>query len=201
METSLGRAEVEGCVVVAGAARRAAERVIARRPTPWPLSRAAAAAAPRLVLPRGRARCNADIPAPRLGAKERAGARSWRHGGGGGRGTDSGKRETGALAGAALPPPSPPAFPSPPAPGVQGDACEPDPARALRSRQLAGPVGSKTSRAGDRRPRPPPPLFSLSPRRSRSPPLPLSLLQGYIGEFEFVDDHRAGKIVVELNGR
>ncbi|KAL3598951.1 hypothetical protein D5086_006869 [Populus alba] len=24
---------------------------------------------------------------------------------------------------------------------------------------------------------------------------------GYIGEFEFVDDHRAGKIVVELNGR
>ncbi|KAH7553660.1 hypothetical protein JRO89_XS12G0039400 [Xanthoceras sorbifolium] len=23
----------------------------------------------------------------------------------------------------------------------------------------------------------------------------------YIGEFEFVDDHRAGKIVVELNGR
>lgn len=24
---------------------------------------------------------------------------------------------------------------------------------------------------------------------------------GYIGEFEFVDDHRSGKIVVELNGR
>lgn len=24
---------------------------------------------------------------------------------------------------------------------------------------------------------------------------------GYIGEFEVVDDHRAGKIVVELNGR
>jgi len=24
---------------------------------------------------------------------------------------------------------------------------------------------------------------------------------GYIGEFEFVDDHRGGKIVVELNGR
>jgi len=24
---------------------------------------------------------------------------------------------------------------------------------------------------------------------------------GYIGEFEFVDDHRAGKIVVHLNGR
>uniref|UniRef100_M1C413 Plastocyanin-like domain-containing protein n=1 Tax=Solanum tuberosum TaxID=4113 RepID=M1C413_SOLTU len=25
--------------------------------------------------------------------------------------------------------------------------------------------------------------------------------QGYIGEFEYVDDHRSGKIVVELNGR
>ena len=33
-----------------------------------------------------------------------------------------------------------------------------------------------------------------------SPPLPPHP-QGYIGEFEFVDDHRAGKIVVELNGR
>ena len=27
------------------------------------------------------------------------------------------------------------------------------------------------------------------------------LVLGYIGEFELVDDHRAGKIVVELNGR
>jgi small subunit ribosomal protein S15Ae len=26
-------------------------------------------------------------------------------------------------------------------------------------------------------------------------------LAGYIGEFEFVDNHRSGKIVVELNGR
>jgi len=25
--------------------------------------------------------------------------------------------------------------------------------------------------------------------------------EGYIGEFEYVDDHRSGKIVVELNGR
>lgn len=25
--------------------------------------------------------------------------------------------------------------------------------------------------------------------------------KGYIGEFEIIDDHRAGKIVVELNGR
>lgn len=31
----------------------------------------------------------------------------------------------------------------------------------------------------------------------------LSVMQkkGYINEFEFVDDHRAGKVVVELNGR
>lgn len=29
----------------------------------------------------------------------------------------------------------------------------------------------------------------------------LTLCQGYIGEFEIVDDHRAGKIVVELVGR
>lgn len=31
----------------------------------------------------------------------------------------------------------------------------------------------------------------------------LQLMQkhGYIGDFEFVDDHRAGKIVVSLNGR
>lgn len=28
-----------------------------------------------------------------------------------------------------------------------------------------------------------------------------SPLAGYIGEFEFVDNHRSGKIVVELNGR
>ena len=27
------------------------------------------------------------------------------------------------------------------------------------------------------------------------------LAAGYIGEFEFVDNHRSGKIVVELNGR
>ncbi len=27
------------------------------------------------------------------------------------------------------------------------------------------------------------------------------LLSGYIGEFEEVDDHRSGKIVVQLNGR
>jgi len=27
------------------------------------------------------------------------------------------------------------------------------------------------------------------------------LLEGYIGEFEIVDDHRSGKIVIELNGR
>eukprot|EP01024_Parvocaulis_polyphysoides_P027821 TRINITY_DN2516_c0_g1_i2.p3 TRINITY_DN2516_c0_g1~~TRINITY_DN2516_c0_g1_i2.p3 ORF type:complete len:131 (-),score=16.72 TRINITY_DN2516_c0_g1_i2:346-738(-) len=31
--------------------------------------------------------------------------------------------------------------------------------------------------------------------------LQLMMKHGYIGEFEFVDDRRAGKIVVELNGR
>lgn len=30
---------------------------------------------------------------------------------------------------------------------------------------------------------------------------PLPCTAGYIGEFEYVDDHRGGKIVVELNGR
>lgn len=29
----------------------------------------------------------------------------------------------------------------------------------------------------------------------------LSTLSGYIGEFEIIDDHRAGKIVVNLTGR
>ena len=31
--------------------------------------------------------------------------------------------------------------------------------------------------------------------------LQLMMKHGYIGEFEFVDDHRAGKIVIHLNGR
>ena len=31
--------------------------------------------------------------------------------------------------------------------------------------------------------------------------LAVMLKKGYIGEFEFVDYHRAGKIIVELNGR
>mmetsp|Transcript_12079 Transcript_12079/g.30928 ORF Transcript_12079/g.30928 Transcript_12079/m.30928 type:complete len:131 (+) Transcript_12079:92-484(+) len=31
--------------------------------------------------------------------------------------------------------------------------------------------------------------------------LQVMMKNGYIGEFEYVDDHRAGKIVVELNGR
>lgn len=29
----------------------------------------------------------------------------------------------------------------------------------------------------------------------------LTVISGYIGEFEIVDDHRSGKIVVQLNGR
>jgi hypothetical protein len=32
---------------------------------------------------------------------------------------------------------------------------------------------------------------------AQSPPRPL----GYIGEFELIDDHRGGKIVIQLNGR
>lgn len=33
-------------------------------------------------------------------------------------------------------------------------------------------------------------------------PLPLSFLsKGYIGEFEEIDDHRSGKVVIQLNGR
>lgn len=31
--------------------------------------------------------------------------------------------------------------------------------------------------------------------------LTVMMKKGYIGEFEIIDDHRAGKIVVELNGR
>ena len=31
--------------------------------------------------------------------------------------------------------------------------------------------------------------------------LQVMMKQGYIGEFELIDDHRGGKIVVELNGR
>ena len=31
--------------------------------------------------------------------------------------------------------------------------------------------------------------------------LQLMMKHGYIGEFEFVDDHRGGKIVIQLNGR
>ena len=40
--------------------------------------------------------------------------------------------------------------------------------------------------------------LGADPRRERRPLAPLS---GYIGEFEIVDDHRSGKIVVELIGR
>lgn len=32
-------------------------------------------------------------------------------------------------------------------------------------------------------------------------PAATAAVPGYIGDFEYVDDHRAGKIVVELNGR
>lgn len=29
----------------------------------------------------------------------------------------------------------------------------------------------------------------------------MSVPSGYIGEFEIIDDHRGGKIVIQLNGR
>lgn len=34
-----------------------------------------------------------------------------------------------------------------------------------------------------------------------SPPSPPRCCTGYIGAFEIIDDHRSGKIVIELNGR
>ena len=40
-------------------------------------------------------------------------------------------------------------------------------------------------------------ILHLSPSLTHTHPLCI----GYIGEFEIVDDHRANKIVVELNGR
>jgi small subunit ribosomal protein S15Ae len=48
------------------------------------------------------------------------------------------------------------------------------------------------------------PSVDTRPRQSLFLLLPFFLLPpfpGYIGEFEFVDNHRSGKIVVELNGR
>lgn len=36
---------------------------------------------------------------------------------------------------------------------------------------------------------------------SFSYPLTTQMITGYIGEFEIIDDHRAGKIVIELTGR
>jgi hypothetical protein len=40
-------------------------------------------------------------------------------------------------------------------------------------------------------------LHPFAPLSSR----PASLDLGYIGEFELIDDHRGGKIVIQLNGR
>jgi small subunit ribosomal protein S15Ae len=46
-------------------------------------------------------------------------------------------------------------------------------------------------------------VFSHAPRLLRRWHVPHSLSHriGYIGEFEIIDDHRANKIVIELNGR
>lgn len=43
--------------------------------------------------------------------------------------------------------------------------------------------------------------FLLVYLKHKSHKLVLNCFTGYIGEFEYVDDHRSGKIVVELNGR
>lgn len=55
------------------------------------------------------------------------------------------------------------------------------------------------------------PIFSTDPSSLRSRHLTcpsilnnadtLRLSLGYIGEFEIIDDHRSGKIVIQLNGR
>jgi hypothetical protein len=75
---------------------------------------------------------------------------------------------------------------------------------------LATPIGAIHTHRGEPR-RDPRGLFSPdTPRAARADtaraaaPLPRARVDdpaGYIGEFEIVDDHRASKIVVELNGR
>jgi ribosomal protein S8 len=49
------------------------------------------------------------------------------------------------------------------------------------------------------------PFTDLSSRRAYTVSIQYELTKfpslGYIGEFEIVDDHRSGKIVVQLNGR
>ena len=75
-----------------------------------------------------------------------------------------------------------------------------------------GPPRGRPAVAGRRRGRPrrkqpySPPGAGTRCRRSDRPssfPRPIKILRlpGYIGEFEIVDDHRGGKIVVELNGK
>ena len=44
-------------------------------------------------------------------------------------------------------------------------------------------------------------LLEYSTWAAKSGVLQLEFFTGYIGEFEIVDDHRGGKIVVFLNGR
>ena len=46
-------------------------------------------------------------------------------------------------------------------------------------------------------------MFNVYSIATNTPPDERSLteLQGYVGEFEEVDDHRNGKVVIQLNGR
>lgn len=44
-------------------------------------------------------------------------------------------------------------------------------------------------------------LFTFSACKFRCIPIPIIVTTGYIGDFEVLDDHRNGKIVVELIGR
>ena len=46
-----------------------------------------------------------------------------------------------------------------------------------------------------------PHLFQTSQKSGTLTDFPSFFPQGYIGEFEIVDDHRGGKIVIQLNGR
>jgi len=43
--------------------------------------------------------------------------------------------------------------------------------------------------------------FRVSPRGYAGTNRECRLIPGYIGEFEIIDDHRGGKIVIQLNGR
>lgn len=71
--------------------------------------------------------------------------------------------------------------------------------RSVRGRDQAARAGRSEKAIGG--PAAAPPSLCTHGVLTRAPSPFSTTPQGYIGEFEFVDDHRAGKIVVELNGR